>query len=70
MDKIDQIIEKAISYTRMVLRLAPAHLDVARAGLERLRDNLALDAPDHPGLARLRYFIDDLEMRAAERSLH
>jgi hypothetical protein len=69
-DKIDQIIEQAIAYTLTVLRAAPTHRGAARAGLERLRNNLALDAPDHPALERLRSFLDDLELRTAEQPLH
>lgn len=67
MDTIDQIVDRAIAYTRMVLQQAPRHWDVARDGLERMRGNLAEGAPDHPALARLEAFIDEL-LRTAPRS--
>ena len=70
LDEIDQIVEKAITYTRTVLQAAPEHLDGARAGLARLRSNLLLEYPDHPALERLRSFLDDLEVRAAEQPFH
>jgi hypothetical protein len=70
LDKIDTIVEMAITYTLTVLRIAPQHFDVARAGLERLRHDLALDVTDHPAAERLRSFLETLEIRVAERSFH
>jgi hypothetical protein len=69
-DGIDTIVEMAITYTLTVLRTAPVHFDVARAGLERLRRDLELDAPDHPSAERLRSFLATLEIRVAERPFH
>ena len=60
MDTIDQIVDRAIAYTRSVLARAPRHWDVARDGLERMRANLAEGAPDHPALERLEAYIADL----------
>jgi hypothetical protein len=69
-DRIDTIVEMAINYTLTVLRAAPEHFDVARAGLERLRHDLALDLPDHPAAERLRSFLETLEVHVAERPFH
>ena len=70
MDRIDTIVEMAINYTRTVLRTAPEHIDVALAGLERLRTDLMLEVPEHPALERLRSFLDEIVPRAIESSLH
>lgn len=69
-DRIDQIVERAISCTLIVLQGAPAHFDVARAALERMRSILIVSFPDHPALERLQAFLDDLELRRAKRPLH
>ena len=69
MDRIDTIVEMAINYTATVLRTAPEHFDVARAGLERLRNDLLLGFPDHPALERLRLFLVELELRES-RAIH
>jgi len=70
LDRIDTIVEKAITYTLTILRMAPQHFDVARAGLERLRHDLKLDIPDHPAAERLRCFLESLEIRVAETPFH
>jgi len=70
LEDIDWIVERAIAYTLAILRMAPRQLDAARTGLERMRNNLARDAPDHPALERLRAFLDDIGLDAPERSLH
>jgi hypothetical protein len=64
-DRIEHIVEQAIAYTLTVLQRAPEHLDAARAGLERLRNDLLLGVPDHPALERLRLFLVELELRAS-----
>jgi hypothetical protein len=69
-DRIEEIVERAIVYTATVLRAAPEHFEAARAGLERLRSDLALEVPDHPALERLRSFLHELVLGAAERPWH
>lgn len=70
MDKIDQIVERAIAYTEEILARAPHFLDVAREGLERMRANLATGAPDHPALVRLQDYLRELGDRSGPGSLH
>ena len=70
LDKIDDIVDKAIEYTRLVLLTAPEHGETARAGLETMRDNLILGAPDHPALARLSAFLTSLGASSGKPSLH
>jgi hypothetical protein len=63
MDRIDEIVNKAIQYTEKILDRAPSHYAAARDGLERLRDNLTLGAEDHPALGRLDNYIGELMRR-------
>ncbi len=69
MDRLDRIVEQAIAYTKQVLRAAPSHASPARAGLERMLRDLGAGAPDHPALARLRAFLEQLDLRLG-RTLH
>jgi len=69
-DRVDTIVEMAITYTLTVLRTAPLHLGAALAGLERLRTDLMFEVPEHPALERLRSFLDEIAQRAIESSLH
>ena len=57
-DGIEGIVEQAVAYTVTVLQTAPEHLDAARAGLERLRNNLG-SMFRHPALDRLGLFLVD-----------
>ena len=70
MNGIEQIVEQAIACTVTVLQTAPEHLDAARAGLERLRNNLLLGVPNHPALDRLGLFLVELELRASQGTIH
>jgi hypothetical protein len=70
MDRIEQIVERAIACTVTVLQTAPEHLDAACAGLERLRNNLLVGVPNHPALDRLRLFLVELELRASQGTIH
>lgn len=63
MDKIDEIVDRAIQYTEHVLGQAPRHYDVAREGLERMRDNLTTGIENHPALGRLNNYIGELARR-------
>ena len=56
-DKIEDIVERAIAYTRPLLEAAPERWPAARSGLQRIHDDLRRDAPSHPALRRLTAFI-------------
>ena len=60
-DKIDAIVDKAIAHTREQLESLRVDWAVARDGLERIHDSLALDAHCHPALDRLLDFIAEQE---------
>ena len=65
MDDIDKIVDKAIQYTEDILGRAPRHYQVAREGLERMRDNLKIGAGDHEALRRLEDYLNELGRRFA-----
>jgi hypothetical protein len=58
-DKIDLIVDETIAHTREQLEWSRVDWPVARLGLEKIHDALAIDAPGHPALNRLRDFIDE-----------
>lgn len=63
-DKVEEIVERAIEYTRPWLEYAPERWPAARRGLQRIRDDLLRDAPSHPALLRLTAFIAQWDRRA------
>ena len=65
MDKIDEIVDKAIQYTEDILGQAPRHYEVAREGLELMRDNLKIGAGDHEALRKLEDYLNKLGRRFA-----
>jgi hypothetical protein len=65
LDKIDEIVDKAIQYTEDILGRAPQHYPVAREGLERMRDNLEIGAEGHPALRKLENYLNELDRRFA-----
>jgi hypothetical protein len=64
-DKIDEIVERAIEYTEKMLAGAPGRYALAKEGLERMRNSFSLGADDHPAFSRLANYIVDLERRFA-----
>jgi hypothetical protein len=56
-NKIDAIVDKTIAHTRELLETNQIEWSVARAGLVRISDSLADEAPEHPALERLEKFI-------------
>ena len=68
MDKIDELVERAIAYTEDILARGPEHWESARDGLEKMRLSLEAGAPSHPALERLRLYVEALEARGGGRS--
>jgi len=56
-DIIDAIVDRTIAHTRQLLKSDEIDWPTAHAGLEKVHDGLAVDAPDHPALFGLRDFI-------------
>ena len=65
MDKIEEIVHRAVRYTEDILSRAPQHYRIAREGLERMCDTLAVCDAGDPALQRLRDYIHELERRVA-----
>ncbi len=58
---VDAIVDRTIEHTRELLESNEIEWAIARAGLERIGDRLAVDAPNNPALARLSDFIAEQE---------
>lgn len=56
-DKIEDIVNRALEHTRTILETSRAGWSVARKGLKKIHDDLAVGAPGHSALDRLRAFI-------------
>ena len=56
-DKIEEIVNRAIEHTPTTLKTSRGEWSVVRKGLERIHDDLAVAAPGHPALERLKAFI-------------
>lgn len=56
-DKIDAIVDRTIAHTRELLESSRADWSTARAGIEKVREALAVENAGHPALDRLRDFI-------------
>jgi len=63
-DKVEDIVERGIAYTRPLLESAPERWPAARSGLQRIHDDLRRDALNHPALQRLKAFIVQWDERA------
>jgi hypothetical protein len=57
------MVDRAIAYTEHVISTKPEHYRAARIGLQRIRDRLIQDHPDHPALARLNTYLEQLSKR-------
>jgi len=56
-NKLNAIVDQAIAHTRALLESSQVEWTTARVGLEKILDSLAIAAPDHPALSRLRDFV-------------
>jgi hypothetical protein len=56
----EDIADRAIEYTDLVLHRTPSYRETALASLRKLRDNLARRASDERAIRRLDLYIDRL----------
>jgi hypothetical protein len=56
----EDIADRAIEYTDLVLHRTPSYRETAVAALRKLRDNLARRAPDDGAIRRLDHYLDRL----------
>jgi hypothetical protein len=54
---LDEIVDRAIEYTNLILRRMPSYRDTAVDGLRKLRESLAAKAPDDPALDKLDAYL-------------
>jgi hypothetical protein len=65
---LDEIVDRAIEYTNLILRRMPSYRDAALEGLRKLRESLAAKAPDDPAIGKLDAFLSDLDGRDQDGS--
>jgi hypothetical protein len=66
-DRVEEIVDRTIAHTLTVLAALPDIWPVARIGVQKIHDDLAVGAPDHPALERLRAFIAETDLASGER---
>ena len=64
MSVLEEIVDRAIDYTRRTLKAMPTYRAAAIDGLKKLRENIARQAPDDAALARLDAYLKALELEA------
>ena len=58
MSALDEIVDRAIEYTKRIRQVMPSYHGATVAGLRKLRDSLAQKSPDDPALQRLDDYLD------------
>jgi len=58
---LDDIVDRAIDYTNRIVETMPSYRAPAIAGLQRLREALAIKHPDDPAIARLDAYLKSLQ---------
>lgn len=57
---LDEIIDRAIEYTNLILQRMPSYRDAAISGLRTLRHSLAARSPADPAVRKLDDYLDTL----------
>jgi hypothetical protein len=65
---LDEIVDRAIDYTNLILRRMPSYRDAAISGLRTLRESLAVRSPDNPAVGKLDAYLDSLRDRAPDKT--
>ena len=68
-NELEDIVDRAIDYTNLILRRAPSYRDSAISGLRTLRESLAEKAPDDPAVRKLDGFLDTLSDATSNKSI-
>lgn len=63
---IEDIVDRAIEHTVTIVASSRVEWSVARMGLEKIRDDLAVCAPGHAAVQRLNAFIADRDRARGE----
>jgi len=57
---LDEIVDRAIEYTKRIRQVMPSYHGATVAGLRKLRVSLAQKSPGDPALKRLDEYLDGL----------
>jgi hypothetical protein len=59
-DNLEEIVDRAIDYTNLILKRMPSYRDAAVSGLRNLRVSLAAKSPANPALRNLDDYLERL----------
>ena len=59
MDRIDELVDRAIAVADLVMLKEPQRIEIATEFLRRLAEELRASAPDHPALTKLDSYVND-----------
>jgi hypothetical protein len=65
---LDEIVDRAIDYTNLILRRMPSYRGAAISGLRTLRDSLAERTSNDPAIGKLDAYLDSLRDRAPDKT--
>ena len=66
MSALDEIVDRAIEYTNLILRRMPSYRATAIDGLRKLRESLVAKAPDDPAIGKLDAYLETLDARGGD----
>jgi hypothetical protein len=69
LENLEEIVDRAIDYTNIILRRMPSYRDAAVSGLRNLRTSLAAKSPDNPALRNLDDYLETLRNPRSDESL-
>ena len=67
-DNLEEIVDRAIDYTNIILRRMPTYRDAAVSGLRNLRDTLAAKNPENRAVRKLSDYLDTLRDPRSEQA--
>jgi hypothetical protein len=65
-ENLQEIVDRAIDYTNIILRRMPSYRDAAVSGLRNLRISLAAKSPENPALRNLDAYLETLRNPRSE----
>jgi hypothetical protein len=68
-DNLEEIVDRAIDYTNIILKRMPSYRDAAVSGLRNLRISLAAKSPENPALRNLDEYLEALRKPRSDESL-
>jgi hypothetical protein len=68
-DNLEEIVDRAIDYTNIILKRMPSYRDAAISGLRNLRVSLAAENPENPALRNLDDYLEALRNPRSDEPL-